>query len=296
MSAKTHDRIATVLLYIIAISIIILLISIMGYILYKGYRVIDWHFLTAPSETFKAGGGIGPQIFNSLFMLILAMLFTVPLGLGCGIYLTEYARPGRFTEAIKLCIETLASLPSIVVGLFGLLVFVGMTGWGYTLIGGAFSVTIINLPVMTRVCGDTIRNVPDKLREASLSLGATKWQTITKVILPVAMPGIITGIILTSGRVFGEAAALIYTAGLSSPNLDFKVWNFINPRSPLHLMRPAETLAVHIWKVNSEHLLPDTLDVADGSAVVLIIIILIFNFTARCLGSYIQTRFNGRKS
>ena len=229
-------------------------------------------------------------------MLILAMLFTVPLGLGCGIYLTEYARPGRFTEAIKLCIETLASLPSIVVGLFGLLVFVGMTGWGYTLIGGAFSVTIINLPVMTRVCGDTIRNVPDKLREASLSLGATKWQTMTKDILPVAMPGIITGIILTSGRVFGEAAALIYTAGLSSPNLDFKVWNFINPRSPLHLMRPAETLAVHIWKVNSEHLLPDTRDVADGSAVVLIIIILIFNFTARCLGSYIQTRFNGRKS
>ncbi|MDI6602393.1 MAG: phosphate ABC transporter permease PstA [Thermoanaerobacteraceae bacterium] len=276
--------------------IIVLLVSLVGYILYRGYRVIDWHFITAPSETFKAGGGIGPQIFNSLLMLIITMLFTAPLGLGCGIYLAEYARPGKITDIIRLCIETLASLPSIVVGLFGLLVFVNMTGWGYTLIGGALSVTILNLPVMTRVCEDSIRSAPYELKEASYALGATQWQSITRVILPVALPGIITGIILTSGRVFGEAAAIIYTAGLSSPNLNFKIWNFFNPRSPINLMRPAETLAVHIWKVNSEHLLPDTRQIADGSAAVLVIAVLIFNFTARWLGSRIHARLSGRKA
>jgi phosphate ABC transporter membrane protein 2, PhoT family (TC 3.A.1.7.1) len=236
MSAKASDKIATMVLYLIAVFIVALLFSLVGYIIFQGYKVIDWHFLTAPAETFEAGGGIGPQLFNSFYILIISMLFTAPLGLGCSIYLAEYARPSKITDLIRLSIETLASLPSIVVGLFGLLIFVNMTGWGYTLIGGALSVTILNLPVMTRVCEDSIQGVPGELKEASYSLGATKWQTITRVILPVALPGIITGIILTAGRVFGEAAALIYTAGLSSPNLNFKIWNFFNPRSPISLM------------------------------------------------------------
>lgn len=288
MSAKSVDKIATAILYAIIIFVVILLAALLGYILFQGGRVIDWHFLTSPSKTLDAGGGIGPQIFNSFAMLIVSMFFTVPLGLGGGIYLAEYAKPGKLTDAIRLCIETLASLPSIVVGLFGLLVFVNLTGWGYTLLGGALSITVLNLPVMTRICEDSIRTVKNDLREASLALGATKWQTITKVILPVALPGILTGIILTAGRVFGEAAAILYTAGMTSPNVSFKIWDITNPRSVLNVMRPAETLAVHIWKVNSESLLPDAREVADGSAAVLIIVVLLFNILARWIGGRIH--------
>ncbi|MDK2903729.1 MAG: phosphate transport system permease protein [Clostridiales bacterium] len=294
MSAKTADKIATTIFYIVIAIVVVLLALLLGYILYKGGRVISWDFITSPSKTLEAGGGIGPQIFNSFMILIISMIFTIPLGLGSGIYLAEYARPGKLTDAIRLCVETLASLPSIVVGLFGLLVFVNFTGWGYTLLGGALSLTVLNLPVMTRVCEDAVRTVKDELKEASLALGATKWQTITKVILPVALPGILTGIILTSGRVFGEAAAIMYTAGMSSPNVNFEVWDFTNPRSPLNIMRPAETLAVHIWKVNSESLLPDAREVADGSSAVLIIVVLLFNILARWLGGRLHGRLTGK--
>jgi len=148
---------------------------------------------------------------------------------------------------------------------------------------------------MTRVCEDSIRTVKQELLEASLALGATKWQTIIKVVLPVALPGILTGIILTAGRVFGEAAAIMYTAGMSSPNLNFQAWSFTNPRSPINLMRPAETLAVHIWKVNSESLLPDARQIADGSSAVLILAVLIFNILARFIGSLLHKRLSGEK-
>lgn len=295
MNAKITDKLATTIFYVIILAATALLAFLLGYILFKGLGVVNWHFLTAPAKTLSAGGGIGTQLFNSIIMLVVSMIFTVPLGLGGGIYLAEYAKPNFFTNAIRLCVETLASLPSIVVGLFGLLVFVNMTGWGYTLLGGALSLTVLNLPVMTRVCEDSIRTVKQELLEASLALGATKWQTITKVVLPVALPGILTGIILTAGRVFGEAAAIMYTAGMSSPNLNFKAWSFTNPRSPINLMRPAETLAVHIWKVNSESLLPDARQIADGSSAVLILAVLIFNILARFIGSLLHKRLSGEK-
>ncbi|RBN36686.1 phosphate ABC transporter, permease protein PstA, partial [Priestia megaterium] len=127
---------------------------------------------------------------------------SIPLGLGAGIYLAEYAKQGRFLNFVRLCIETMASLPSIVVGLFGLLIFVTFSGWGYTLIGGALVITILNLPGLTRVCESAIASVPASVKEASLGLGATKWQTIVKVVIPSAIQQIITGVILTAGRIF----------------------------------------------------------------------------------------------
>lgn len=295
MNAKAQDKVATAFLSIVAGAIICLLLFFIGYIFYRGLGVVNWHFITSPPKSTEAGGGIGPQIFNSFMLLVLSMIITVPLGLGAGIYLAEYAKPNAITETIRLSVETLASLPSIVVGLFGLILFVNLTGWGFTLLGGALTVTVLNLPVMTRVCETSIRTAKNELREASLALGATKWQTITKVILPVALPGIITGIILTSGRVFGEAAAILYTAGMSSPRVNFHIWNIANPRSPLNIMRPAETLAVHIWKVNSESLLPDTAAIANGSSAVLVAVVLIFNIVARQLGRMIHERLTGEK-
>lgn len=295
MKAKLYDKIATIYFYVVAGFLVAFLISLIGYILYQGRTRLNLSFLTSPPKFMEAGGGIGPQLFNSIELLVITLIISVPIGLGAGIYMAEYARPGFFTEVIRLSVETLSSMPSIVVGLFGLLVFVTMTGWGYSLIAGALALTVLNLPVMTRVSEDAIKSVPSSLREASFALGATKWQTITKVVVPAAMPGILTGIILTAGRIFGEAAALLYTAGISSPALNFSNFNPKSPTSPLNLFRPAETLAVYIWKVNSEGLAPDARQIADGASAVLLLAVLTFNLFARWLGGVLYRRMTGER-
>ncbi|HHW57679.1 MAG TPA: phosphate ABC transporter permease PstA [Clostridia bacterium] len=295
MKSKLYDKIATIYFYVVATLLIVFLISLISYILYQGRTRLNIDFLTSPPKFMEVGGGIGPQLFNSIELLIITLIISVPIGLGAGIYMAEYAKPGLLTEIIRLSVETLSSMPSIVVGLFGLLVFVTMTGWGYSLIAGALTLTVLNLPVMTRVSEDSINSVPNSLREASYALGATKWQTIVKVVVPAAMPGIITGIILTAGRIFGEAAALLYTAGMSSPALNFSNFNPASPTSPLNLFRPAETLAVYIWKVNSEGLAPDARQIADGASAVLLLMVLIFNLLARWLGSSLYKRMTGER-
>lgn len=306
MKARMVDRVATFFFWLGAGVILALLGALVGYLLFKGGRWLDLAFITRAPENLKAGGGVGPQLFNSFYLLVLSMLFTVPLGVGAGIYLAEYAGRGNVNPAqampqskkatnfllaaLNLSIEALASLPSIVVGLFGLLVFVVSTGWGYSLMAGALALTVLNLPVMVRISLEALHSVPRDLKEASLALGASRWETIWKVVLPAAFPGLVTGGIITAGRVFGEAAALLYTAGMSSPVLDFSDWNPLHPNSPLNPFRPAATLAVHIWKINSEGLIPDVRRVADGSAALLIIVVLVFNLLARWLGNVLYRR------
>lgn len=294
MKPKTADKLATVLIYIISLSFLLLLVLFIGYFLYQGRSKLNLHFLFSSPEFSKAGGGIGPQLFNSIYLVFLSDLISVPIGIAAGIYLAEYAKPSRMTTMIRFCIETLASLPSIVIGLFGMIVFVTMTGWKYTLLGGALAVSILNLPVITRTTEDAIRAVPSTVKEASLALGATHWQSIVKVILPSALPGLITGVIIASGRAFGEAAALLYTAGMSSPQLDFTNLNPFSYKSPLNPFRPAETLAVYIWKVNSEGLVPDARQIADGASAILILSVLVFNVTARYTGRLLNMKFTGK--
>lgn len=293
IKSQVTDKIATAVFYVIAGCVILLLVSFIGYMIYKGQQRLNLHFIFSPPVFMKEGGGIGPQLFNSLYLVLLSMLITLPIGLSAGIYMAEYAKPNRLTKAIRFCIETLASLPSIVIGLFGMLVFVNMTGWGYTLFSGALAVSVLNLPVITRISEDAIRSVPPSIKEASLALGATHWQTIIKVIIPSAIPGLATGAIITSGRVFGEAAALLYTAGMSSQILDFSNFNPFSPTSPLNPFRPAETLAVYIWKVNSEGLAPDSRQIADGASAVLIIAVFVFNILSRFIARYMNSRFTG---
>lgn len=295
MKSKIYDKVATAYFYLVAFILILFLISLIGYILYQGSGELNIHFLTSPPKFMEKGGGIGPQLFNSLFLLIITLIISVPIGIGAGLYMSEYAKPGLLTEIIRLSTETLSSLPSIVVGLFGLLVFVNMTHWGYSLISGALALTVLNLPVMARVSEDALKSVSKSLKEASFALGSTKWQTIVKVILPSALPGIITGIILTAGRIFGEAAALLYTAGMSAPPLNFSNINPANPNSPFYLFRPAETLSVYIWKVNSEGLAPDARQIADGSAAVLLLMVLLFNILSRWIGSLLYKRLTGER-
>lgn len=238
----------------------------------------------------QAGGGIGPQLFNSFYLLILTMVISIPLSLGAGIYMAEYAKKNAFTSILRTAIEVLSSLPSIVVGLFGFLFFVIYMGWGFSILSGALALTVFNLPLMVRVVEDSIRAIPETQREAGLALGVSRWETIKHVLIPAAVPGIVTGIVLASGRVFGEAAALIYTAGMSSPILDFTNWNPFNPSSPLNPLRPAETLAVHIWKINGEGLMPDVAAVSSGASALLVIVILIFNISARYIGKLLYKR------
>ncbi|MDR4946685.1 phosphate ABC transporter permease PstA [Neobacillus cucumis] len=295
MNTKTTDRIASSVFYLIALIIILILLGLFYYILVNGLKNISLHFLTSPSSNVMAGGGIRDQLFNSFYVLIITMLIAIPLGVGGGIYMAEYAKPGKVTDTIRSCVEVLASLPSIVIGMFGLLMFVNLTGWGYTILGGALALTVFNLPVIVRVSEDAIRSVPRELKEASLALGITHWHTIKTVILPSAFPTILTGIILAAGRVFGEAAALLFTAGLSTPRLDYANWNPFSETSPLNIFRPAETLAVHIYSVNTQGLIPDVDKVSSGAAAVLVISVLIFNLLARWIGSMIHKKITATK-
>ena len=288
--AFLSDKIATYSFFLAGIFLVGVLILLAGYIIYAGRESLTLHFLTTGPLFMQKGGGIGPQLFNSIYLLIISLALSIPVGVGAGIYMAEYAKPNATTRAIRLSLETLSSLPSIVIGLFGLLVFVNLMGWGFSIMAGAMALMILNLPVITRVTEESISSVPLSLKEGSLALGATHWQTIWKLILPAALPGILSGIILVAGRIFGEAAALLFTAGMSSPQLNFSDWNPLHFASPLNPFRPAETLAVYTWKVNSEGLAPDARQIADGAAAVLVISVFLFNIIARHIGKTLQKR------
>ena len=286
MHAKKIDKLATGVLYTIAGIIVSILASLILYILVRGLPHVSWKFLTGQSSSYQAGGGIGIQLYNSLFLLVITLIISIPLSMGAGIYLSEYAKKGLVTDFVRTCIEILSSLPSVVVGLFGYLIFVIQFQYGFSIISGALALTVFNLPQMTRSVEDSLQHVHHTQREAGLALGMSRWETIIHVVVPEALPGIV----LASGRIFGEAAALIYTAGQSAPALDWSNWNIFSVTSPISVFRQAETLAVHIWKVNSEGTIPDAVEVSAGSAAVLLIFILIFNLGARKLGSYLHRK------
>lgn len=288
------DRFATIVFGLCAVIITAILVGLFSYIIFNGAKELNFDFLTTRSSAIGSGGGIRDQLFNSFYILFITMLFTVPLGVGGGVYMAEYAPQNKVTDFIRTCIEVLSSLPSIVIGMFGLLMFVNLTGWGYTIIGGALALTVFNLPVMVRVTEDALRSVPKDQKEASLALGVTKWHTVKTVLIPGAIPSIITGAILASGRVFGEAAALLFTAGLSTPRLDFTNWSPFSDTSPLNIFRPAETLAVHIWNVNTQGIIPDAEAIANGASAVLVLSVLVFNLAARWLGSFIHKKLTSK--
>jgi phosphate transport system permease protein len=280
------NRFATVALWSAAIAVIVLLTLFVGYLFYLGAGAISWHFLTGFPSEMEAGGGVGPEIFNSFYILLLTLLFTVPIALAAGIYMHEYAVAGWFRSVVQFSAESLAPVPSIVMGLFGLLVFVQLFHWGFTALSGAVTLTILNLPALMRVAQEALATVPQTYREASMAMGATKWQTIVRSVLPSAIGPLTTGIVLISGRIFGETAALIFTAGTSVSH-GASAYDF----NPFHT---AETLAVHLWYTHSEALIPDTARVGNGSALVLLIVVLLFNVLARVVGRTLTLRFTGK--
>lgn len=269
--SRVIDRFATGLLWTLGIFVLLIIVWLLYSILNKGLPHITLNFLNGLPDEIMAGGGIGPVLFNSFYVLILSLLFSIPIGIGAGIYMAEYAPDNKFTAVLRICVEGLASVPSIVFGLFGLAIFVEYFQIGLTIIGGAVTLGLLNLPVLTRVTEESIHAVPKELREASYALGTTKFQVIRTIVLPVALNGIVTGICLVAGRAYGESAVIILTAGLSSSG---EMWDF-------NLFSPGETLAVHLWYVQSEAIVEDAQQIAEKSAAVLVFVVLLINFLFR---------------
>lgn len=278
MKARQADRFASLMLWVGAIAIIALLVAFLGLILGRGLHYLTPAFFNGPE-------GVRGQLFNSFYLLALSLLFSLPVGLGAGIYLAEYAPQNKLTDLIRLSTESLATVPSIVFGLFGMIVFVNMLGLGFTILGGSTTLALLNLPILVRVTEESLRAVPRSYREASLALGATMWQTLRKVILPTALPGLITGITLVAGRALGETAILIFTAGMNVSRNLFDT----NP------FAAGETLAVHLFAAKSNPLPGTNADqIADGTAALLILMVIVFNLCLTIPSRYMQYRLLGK--
>jgi phosphate transport system permease protein len=287
--ARLANTVALLVIRALALLMVALLAYLVIYLLVHGFaKLTTWSFYTNPPNVSGPGGGIGPQLYNTAYVLILSMLLTIPLGLLAGVYFAEYAGTGALTNAIRRATETLATLPSIIVGLFAFSLFVQATHSKPSRLAAALALVVINLPYAVRVTEDAIRSLPQSLREGSLALGATRWETIRRVLLPAALPGLITGIILLAGRAFGEAAAILFAgaAGAITTHANYTLTPF----------DAGDTLAVNLYqfRIQAEpSVVTDLSKYADGMAALLVVLVLVFNFGARSLGRYTVRRLQG---
>ena len=241
-----------------------ILIVIIAIIFVKGFPQVNFAFIFSFPQDMGRHGGIFPAIVGTVQLALLSILLATPLGVGTAIFLTEYTRESAFTKLIRFGVESLAGIPSILYGLFGFIFFVIKLKMGWSLLAGVLTLTIMILPTIIRTSEEAIRSVPRQLRIVSYSLSASKWETIKKVVLPAAMPGILTGIMLSIGRAVGETAAIIFTMGSSL-------------RLPLSLMDSGRTMAVHFYILAREGI---SMEKAYGTAVVLVMSILFINIIA----------------
>jgi len=285
--ARWVDRAATGVLWGFAGLVVVILAAVLLYTLQAGLSIIDWRFLTTADVD---GVAIGPEVFNTFYIIGLALLICVPIAGGAAIYLAEYAKQGAFITVVRFATETLAGIPSLIIGLFGFLIFVTNFGqghrFGFSRLAGALTLVILNLPLLLRVSEDAIRSVPNELREASYAVGANKLQTVFKVLVPTSLPALTTGIILTAGKMLGETAALVFTAGGSS---SINGWFSLDP------LTSGDTLTVHLFNLKSEGLQANANQLAAGTAAVLIALLLIFNLGLRYLAGRLTRRLSGRR-
>lgn len=287
-AALLSDQIMTGVFYVVAGFFLALLIAFAGYIIIKGFAGAKPYMFAFNRK------GIGNQFFNTVYLVFLSLVISIPIGVMAGVYMAEYARPGKITNFLRISIETLSSLPSIVVGLFGYLVFIVMTGSKWNLFSGALAVAILSLPLIATTTEDAFRSLPDTYKKCSLGMGATHRQAITTVLLPAAAPRIITGAILAAGRGFGEAAALLYTAGMST-DINWSNWRIVSPTCALNPFRPGETLALQIWASRTEALSADSAKIANLSSAVLMVMVLAFSLLARALERKIKRKMGESK-
>ena len=205
------DRVMTVILWIFAISLVLLVISVVAYVSYRGWSAISWEFITQPPRESMTKGGISTPLVGTLQLILVSMIFALPIGISTGLFFAEYSTDGTFTHILRLAIRCLAGVPSVVFGLFGLSLFVILFKFGSSLLSASLTLACLALPLIITSAEQAFLAVPLDYRDGSYALGATKWQTIYKVVLPAAMPTIITGAILSIGRVAGETAPIIFT-------------------------------------------------------------------------------------
>jgi phosphate transport system permease protein len=281
--AYAVDRSMTVVLWGAALGVAALLAGILIYELSRGLRFVNWDFVTKGGEQYA-----GAELYTTFYIVVFALLISVPLGLAGAVYIVEYARQGIFLTILRFATETLAGVPSIILGLFGFLIFVTHFGagatFGYSRIAGALTITILNLPLLLRVSEDALRSVPNELREASVALGANKVQSVFRVILPAALASLTTGVVLTAGKMIGEAAALIYTTGANSAGTN---WFTLNPLSA------TTTLTVKLYELYNEGVVPNAAQVEAGIAALLILLLLIMNLGIRGLAALLIRRVSG---
>lgn len=274
--SRISDSILLVLIYLCASISILVLVGIMGYVFVRGIPAISVGFLTSVPSTIKGTFGIIGNIVNTLYIIVITLLIATPLGVGAAIYLNEYAKGGRIVRIIEFTTETLAGIPSIIFGLFGY-VFFGITlGLGYSILTGALTLAIMVLPLITRTTQEALKTVPASYRSGALGIGATKWYMIRTILLPSAMPGIVTGIILAIGRIVGESAALLFTAGSG----------YLLPKDLFgKIFESGGTLTIQLYLCMQKAKYSE----AFGIAVVLLVIVLAINGLAKFLSHKFNT-------
>ncbi|WP_340479465.1 phosphate ABC transporter permease PstA [Vibrio anguillarum] len=273
---QLKDNVLKISIWIAAAVTVGFLFWIIWYILSNGLQHVDWNFVTDDYTRTGNEHGIFPMIISTIYMVIASISVAAPLGIMTAIYLTEYAKIGsRLVKVIRFCTESLAGIPSIIFGLFGMTFFVVILGLGFSILSGALTLSILILPVIIRTTEEALMAVPQTYREGSYGLGASKIYTIWRLILPSAMPGILTSIILSIGRVIGESAPVFLTAGMVA-------------RIPDSLLDSGRTLTVHLYKLTTELFTVEEWNQAYGTATVLIVVVLLINMVTKL----IARRFN----
>lgn len=271
--ARVSDNVVKFFIYLSAGFSVLLLIGIIGYVFFKGIGSVNFQFLTAVTSTLNQTVGIAGNIVNTLYIIVITLLTATPVGIGSAIYLNEYAKPGKLVSIIEFTTEVLSGIPSIIFGLFGMVFFGTVMGFGYSILTGSLTLTIMVLPLITRNTQEALKTVPDSYRSGALGMGAAKWYMIRTILLPSAMPGIITGVILAIGRIVGESAALLFTAGSG----------YLLPRTGMGFLKKilesggTLTIQLYLSMARAEY------STAFGIAAVLLVIVLAINWLTRYL-------------
>jgi phosphate transport system permease protein len=264
----------------ISFGIVALLFLILFFIIRQGIGVISWEFLTAAPKDGMTKGGIYPAIVGTLYLVLGSMLFAMPIGVMAGIYVHEYAKPGPIKRFVKMMTDNLAGVPSIIFGLFGMALFVNQMGFGASILAGSLTLGLLALPIVIRTTEEALKSVEDGFRQGSYALGASKLYTIRKVVLPIALPNIFTGLILAVGRVSGETAPILFTVAA-----------YFLPKLPNSIFDQCMALPYHLYVIaTSGTQIEASRPMAYGTAFVLVVIVLIVNILAALLRNYFGKR------
>lgn len=277
---RPGDKALAFCIYLAAALTVCILVGIIGYILVKGVPHISWSFLSTSFSALDEGrNGILPMIIKTLYIVVITLLIVTPIGIASAIYLTQYARQGKLVKTIRFTTEVLSGVPSIVFGLFGYTVFCVMMGMGYSILAGCLTMTICILPTIVRTTEESLLAVPESYKEGALALGAGKTRVVLGMVLPCAMPGILTAVILGMGRIVGESAALLFTSGIAT-NMPDGVLS--------HVMSSGRTLTLHLYQTATEATDPAAFQIAYATAAVLLILVFILNRLAGLLSRVLR--------